>query len=120
MPPVERVTTLYTGTTATQKEEREWVPTDGSQPPPCPFVLTSRRLAAGNDQSLELVFSRSHWDEDTIARASVTLTGWGAHTFNLSAHIPEDESSLAVTGVLLSGEDAALVDDLAEEIRAMF
>lgn len=107
------------GVTVTESEDREWVLMDGSRPPVCPFVVTSRRLATCDGQSLELVFSRSHWDEDSIARASVMLTGWGAHTFNLSAHIPEDGSSLAVTDVLLSGEEASIVADLAEEIRAM-
>lgn len=105
--------------TVSETDEREWVPMDGSRPPLCPFVVTSRRLATGIGQSLELVFSRSHWAENSIARASITLTGWGAHKFSLSAHIPEDGSSLAVNAVMLSGDEATIVADLAEEIRAM-
>jgi hypothetical protein len=93
-------------------EDRRWTPMDGTQPPWCPFVLTSLRSAAVEGQSLELRYERAHWSEDDLARASVELLARGAHDFTLRA----DAAAGSAVSRSASGPDVAVIADLVEPV----
>ncbi len=55
-------------------EAREWTPTDGAEPPWCPYVDRRRALIARDGVELELAEEYAHWNDDELARASATLS----------------------------------------------
>lgn len=61
--------------TLEQRSDRRWNPTDGAQPPWCPFTDTTIDAAAGADGTrVELCVVLDHWNEDAVANASVSMT----------------------------------------------
>lgn len=68
-------------------EAREWTPMDNAQPPWCPYIDRRRVRVVRDDLELELAEEYAHWNEDELARASVTLSMQAPPGgFSLSVH----------------------------------
>lgn len=68
-------------------EAREWTPMDNAEPPWCPYVDRRGLRVARNGVELELREELAHWNDDELARASVTLSVRGpASAFTVAAH----------------------------------
>lgn len=100
-------------------ENQAWHPMDHTEPPYCPYVDSSVRSAAGASARLELRYERSHWNDDEIAQASVSVFAQNERGYAMiSAHT--SDCAIPVTELSIVGElptsIAALVAELDEEV----
>lgn len=57
------------------RTERRWNPMDGAEPPFCPFTDTTvHEGASGHGSSIEVSVVLSHWSEDEVASAHLTMS----------------------------------------------
>jgi hypothetical protein len=91
--------------------DRQWHPMDGAQPPNCPFVDMTVLEVRADGVALDLVLERAHWNEDEVARSSVTLalSGAGERDFRVALASPASDAPDAVEFV---ATDGAVPDDV--------
>jgi hypothetical protein len=85
--------------------DRQWHPMDRVEPPNCPFVDMTIFQARAGDVALDLVVERAHWNEDDVARSSVTLalSGAGEQDFRVALASPASGAPDAVEFVATDG-----------------
>lgn len=116
MPALASSAGLDPSTLATS-QDRQWHPMDGAVAPNCPFVDMTLLGARHGEVALDLVLERAHWNEDEVARSSVTLalSGAGARDFRVAVASPASGAPDAVGFV---ATDGAVPGDVAAVVPA--
>jgi len=108
--------------TATTTTKRTWSPTDGSQPPNCPYEDLDVTTMSGPLATAELRWDRAMWNDDDAGRrtATIVVEPVSGERFSMSATVGagfDGSIGSTATQVVLVGEPGpglrVLIDELA-------